>query len=264
MNEHIARTIPHVLSWDRFPRSSRYEPEWVFANNMGPNALWLTEWLAQAMHLERDMRVLDMGCGKAISSIFLAAEYGVEVWANDLWISAGENWQRIREAGLERRVHPIHAEAHALPYAEGFFDAALSMDSYQYYGTDDLYLGYFHKFVKPGGRIGIVVPALHRNFPGGSVPDHLLRPQKSGGVFWAWDCWCFHTAAWWRRLWSRYPFAELECAEALKDGGEVWLRWERALEPWTGPKMFPSDIECLEADAETYMTFVRAVMKRKE
>jgi SAM-dependent methyltransferase len=262
MKTVVSSTGSHALSWDRFSRASRYDPEWVFAGNMGPNVLWLAEWLSQAMHLERGMRVLDMGCGKAVSSIFLVSEFGVEVWANDLWISASENMQRIRDAGLEGAVHPIHAEAHELPYAEGFFDAALSLDSYQYYGTDDLYLGYFHKFMKPGAQLGIVVPGLHRNFPGGTVPDYLLLPQKSGGTFWAWDCWCFHTAAYWRHLWSRYPFSEVQCAEAWEDGGGVWLRWERALAAWTGPKMFPSDVECLQADNERYLTFVRAVMKR--
>ena len=257
----LAPRPDHPLAEPRFPRSSRYDPEWVFENQMGPNVLWLTEWLAEAMALEPGMRVLDMGAGRAISSVFLAAEYGVEVWANDLWITATENWGRIRAAGMEGRVHPIHAEAHALPYAEGFFDSILKLDSYQYYGTDELYLGTFHKLVKPGGRSGIVVPGLHREFHG-KVPEHLTRKQMSGGVFWAWDCLCFHTAEWWRTLWSRYPFVELEDCQAMADGGARWLKWERALEPWSGRKIFPSDLECIEADANRYLTFVRAVARR--
>ena len=53
---------------------------------MGPNVLWLTEALTQVLPLEPGMRVLDLGCGAAISSIFLARELGVQVWAADLWI----------------------------------------------------------------------------------------------------------------------------------------------------------------------------------
>src|SRR3972149_9060877 len=106
--------IAELLANERFPLSAKYDPEWVLNNNMGPNALWLTEWLGEKMDLKPGMRVLDMGCGKAMSSVFLVREYGVQVWANDLWISATENWQRIREAGLEDQVFPIHAEAHAL------------------------------------------------------------------------------------------------------------------------------------------------------
>ena len=257
----LAARPGHALADARFPRSSRYDPAWVFENQMGPNVLWLTEWVAEAMALEPGMRVLDMGAGRAISSIFLAAEYGVEVWANDLWIGATDNWARIRAAGMEGKVHPIHAEAHDLPYAEGFFDAALSMDSYQYYGTDDLYLRRFSALVRSGGRIGIVVPGLHRDFDG-SVPGYLTRKQRSGNVFWDADCWCFHTAAWWRSLWSRYPFVEVELCEAMPDGGALWQQWERALLPWGGRKAFPSDLESVEEDANRYLTFVRAVARR--
>ncbi len=96
-----------------FPRAARYHPDWVIGNGMtgAGNTLWLTEWLAGALELKPGMRVLDLGCGRAISSIFLAREYGVEVWATDLWISATENLLRICDAGLDGRVFPIHADA---------------------------------------------------------------------------------------------------------------------------------------------------------
>ena len=87
-----------------FPRSAAYDEAWVNENRMGPNVLWLAESLAERMTLEPGMRVMDLGCGKACSSVFLAREYGVEVWATDLWIKPTENWERIREAGLELPV----------------------------------------------------------------------------------------------------------------------------------------------------------------
>ncbi len=56
----------------RFPRSSKYHPEWVIASaSGGANALWMTEWLAAPLDLRPGMRVLDLGCGRASSSIFL-------------------------------------------------------------------------------------------------------------------------------------------------------------------------------------------------
>ena len=87
-----------------FPRSASYDPDWVLENMMGPNALWLTESLAGCMSLNPTMRVLDLGCGRGLSSIFLAREYGVQVWAVDLWIDASDNYARICAAGLEDRV----------------------------------------------------------------------------------------------------------------------------------------------------------------
>src|SRR5688572_2275217 len=89
----------------RFPRSSRYHPEWVLASaSGGANSLWLMEWLTAAMDLRPGMRVLDLGCGRAASSIFLHREFGVQVWATDLWFSVSENHQRVRDAGVQDGV----------------------------------------------------------------------------------------------------------------------------------------------------------------
>ena len=133
---------------DKYPLSAKYDLSWVLKNEMGPNVLWLTEWISNKMELKPGMRILDMGCGKALSSIFLAKEFDVKVWANDLWVTATHNWNRICESNVQDKVYPIHAEAHDLPYADGFFDAIISLDAYQYFGTDDLYLNYFLKFLK--------------------------------------------------------------------------------------------------------------------
>ncbi len=255
------KRMKELLKNDRYPRSAKYDPEWVLKGWMGPNVIWLAEWLCEKMELKPGMRVLDMGCGKALSSIFLAKEFGVKVWANDLWISAAENWQRIKDAGLENQVCPIHAEAHDLPYAEGFFDAIVSLDSYQYYGTDDLYLTYFHKFLKPGGQIGIVVPGLVKDF-NGPVPKHLTRLQRSGIPFWVDECWCFHTAAWWRSFWGRYSSIEGVAADVLPDGWKDWLQYEIACEE-AGTLMFHSEAEGLKADAGRYLALIRVVGRKK-
>src|SRR5882672_1575158 len=132
--------VDERLISDRFARASGYHPEWVLASVSGAaNPLWMTEWLAEALNLKPGMRVLDLGCGRATSSIFLCREFGVQVWATDLWFSASENLQRIRDAGVEDGVFPIHADARSLPFANDFFDAIVSIDSYPYYGTDENY-----------------------------------------------------------------------------------------------------------------------------
>src|SRR5438128_5626923 len=120
----------------------------------------MTEWLTEALDLRPGMRVLDLGCGRAMSSVFLRREFGVQVWATDLWFSAEENLMRIKDAGVEDGVFPIHADARSLPFANGFFDAITSIDSFGYYGTDDLYLDYLARFLKPGGQLGIASAGL--------------------------------------------------------------------------------------------------------
>ena len=157
---------------EAFPRSASYDPEWMLDTMMGPNAVWLAEALSQVMDFQPDTRVMDLGCGRATSSIFLAQEFHLQIWATDLWISASENWKRVRAANLGHQVFPIHAEAHELPFANDFFDALVSFDAYHYFGTDDLYLGYCSQFVRPGGFLAIVVPGMLHELTG-ELPPHL-------------------------------------------------------------------------------------------
>ncbi len=122
------------LSLPRYPRSSAYDPQWTVDNQMGPHALWLLEWLAPALGLDTlrpGARVLDLGCGRAMTSVFLAREYDVQVTAADLWIKPDENARRIAEAGVADRVQPVLAEAHDLPFGAETFDAIVSVDAYQ-------------------------------------------------------------------------------------------------------------------------------------
>lgn len=233
---------------ERFPRASKYHPDWVIANAMGSNVLWLTEWLAAAVELKPGMRVLDLGCGRAISSIFLAREFDVQVWAADLWIGASENTQRIHDAELSDRVFPIHTDARALPFAAGFFDVILSVDSFSYYGTDDLYLNYLANFVTPDGQIGISGAGLIREFT--TIPEHLQQ-------MWTEDFWCLHSADWWRQHWQRTRIVEVEVADAMPDGWQCWLDWQQTAHP--DNKL---EIDTIETDKGEYLGYVRMVGRR--
>jgi SAM-dependent methyltransferase len=246
-----------LLTRTEFPRSAKYDPHWMMEHQMGPNAVWLTEWLAGVMVLEPGMRVLDLGCGKAMSSIFLAKEYGVGVWAADLWISPDHNWRRVCEAGVDDLVCPVKAEAHSLPFAQGFFDAIVAIDSYHYFGTDQLYLAYVTGLLRTGGQIGIVTPGLVQAIEG-EVPSHLMRPQANGKRFWEDEFRGFHTAEWWADLWTKSGKLNGVSADLLPGGWRAWADFERACE-LAGKNHFPSDAEALERDGGRYMGFVRAV-----
>lgn len=239
-----------------FPRSAKYEADWVRDNMMGPNPLWLTESLAERMDLRPGMRALDIGCGRSLSSIFLAEEYGVQVWAVDLWIDATENLGRIRSAGVEDRVFPLHAEAHALPFADGFFDAMVSIDAYHYFGTDDLYLeNHMARLVKPGGPMGIVVPGLVEELPSDEPPEHL-RPYWEPAFF------SLHSPGWWKRHWDRSGLVTVELADLLPDGWRLWMESDLL---WSEHLGKPADeADMLALDRGQTLGFTRMVGRRNE
>jgi SAM-dependent methyltransferase len=235
---------------ERFPRASKYHPDWLIAGvSGGANALWLTEWLATVLDLRPGMRVLDLGCGRAAASIFLRREFGVQVWAVDLWFSAAENLQRIRDADVEEDVFPLHADARSLPFAPEFFDAIVCIDSFYYFGTDDLYLNDLARFVKPGGPVGIAGAGLMQEIEG-SLPDHLRE-------WWTQDLWCLHSAAWWRRHWERTGIVEIDVADTMPDGWQCWLDWHRVVAPDNAV-----EIQALEADRGRYLGYLRLVGRR--
>lgn len=124
-----------LLRNERFPRSATYDPAWLANEPCGANPLWLTEWLCEDLKLEPGMRVLDLGCGRAKSSLFLAKEFDVEVFAVDLWFPPEENEQRVADFGQSDRVTCLRGEARNLPFEFEFFDAIVAIDSIQYYGT---------------------------------------------------------------------------------------------------------------------------------
>jgi SAM-dependent methyltransferase len=234
-----------------FPRCSRYHPEWVLASVSGAaNSLWLTEWLTSAMDLKPGMRVLDLGCGRAASSIFLRREFGVQVWATDLWFDASEKIQRIRDADVEDGVFPIHADARSLPFGSEFFDAIVSIDSFYYYGTDDLYLNYLARFVRPGGQIGIAGAGLVKEIDG-PLPGHLRQ-------WWTQDLWGLHSPAWWRHHWERTGIMKIDVADAMPDGWQRWLDWHRVIAPHN-----ELEINALQADGGDYLGYVRLVGRRR-
>jgi SAM-dependent methyltransferase len=241
-----------------YPRASAYDATWVHRNLMGPNVLWLTEALTQVLAFAPGMRVLDLGCGTAISSIFLAREFGVAVWAADLWIEPTRNRDRIDEAGVGDRVFPIEVEAHTLPFAHAFFDALISVDSYHYYGTDMRYLSYAAQFVRPGGVIGIVVPgnALDPD----DMPDDVVDRAPFGA-----DYCTFRSASWWARHWRRTSGVDVTDAEMLPDGRELWLRHARACEAWDGvPVAHGVDGQLLGSEHGAQLGFARVTARRTD
>lgn len=243
------------LAHPRFPRASTYDPHWMLASCMGPNVLWLTEWLCEDLALEPGMRVLDLGCGRAASSIFLAREFGVSVVAADLWITPTENFVRVRDAGCLDQVTPLRAEAHALPFAERYFDAIVSLDAYHYFGCDDAYIAEIVTFLRPHGALGIVVPGVRDEKDRTVVDKHFGSDAPS-----------FRSPSWWRSHWERTHLVDVETADWLEDGWRDWLRWdELTLAHGTAP--LPDEaarsIAVLREDAGRTLGFSRVIARRR-
>ena len=198
-----------------FPLASKYDPKWIRDNAIGENTLCQVESLARRLPLRAGMRVLDLGCGKATSSIFLAREFGTETWAVDGATSPTENRKRAIEMECEASVFPLRVEAHSLPFAKEFFDAVIAIDSFHYFGTDERYLGYLVPFIKPGGFIGVVDIAFTRELRSIEDAPEYLRPQYP--KHWSY----VHSVAWWKLHWEKTGLVDVQYGELLPESDNL-------------------------------------------
>ena len=250
----------NILKHELFPLSNKYDPVWIMKNQMGPHPLWLTEFLVQAFDLKPGMRVLDLACGKGMTSVFLAKEFGVQVCAVDFdqwegWTSLESRWDNAKEHGVQDLVIPIKADAQDLPFAPGFFDTIVCINSYMYFGQDETYLENILKFLRPGGQIGFILTSYVKEITDG-IPDYIH--EFLGDELWTWK-----TLLWWKNLWKKSNLVSIDTADPLPDGCALWLRWEKVLFAFDPSMEDESDI--FEEDLENgeYMGFIRLVATKK-
>lgn len=207
---------------------SLFSREYLNDNMMGPNALTLAREVCGALNLKPGMRVLDLGCGTGLTSMFLAREYGVDVVAMDLWISAADNLRRFTEMGLNRQILPLHLDVNelptALPFAHDLFDAMISIDAWHYFGASATFFdSHIAPFIKPGGRVAVVVPGLKTPFMDGVPPE--LAP------YWQ-PVMNFFTTDWWRQLWQQCAHLQLEMCAESECCEEAWRDWLASSHPY--------------------------------
>lgn len=136
---------------------------------MGPNSVRILAELfdRHPLQLTLDDMVLDLGCGKGLTSLIIAKETGAKVFANDLWISAEENRKRFAEWGVENQITAVCEDANNLHFEKKQFRALVSIDSYHYFaGTKGFFQEKIVPFMKENGEILIGIPGLKDPYTG--------------------------------------------------------------------------------------------------
>lgn len=233
---------------DRYPLSSRYDPRWVIALEMGPHPLWQLEDILPALALKRGSRVLDLGCGRGATSVFLARECEARVTACDVWVGVEELEGVFRAAGVEGSVTAVNADVRRLPFADDEFDAIVSIDAFEYFGTDVHLLPALLRVLRPGGTIGMTTPGLDPDPYEAGVPDAVWS-------LWGHEVAAWHTPEWWRRHWELSGLLEGIESAWLLDGRENWIRWAQAVQSVKGESE-AAVLELLEGEAGAQIGFV--------
>lgn len=223
---------------------------------MGPNSFRLLEELIRRSPEDANYkRTLDLGCGYALTSLFIANETEAQsVYAFDLWIPASENYARIKANQLEAKVIPIQGDALSMPFAQEYFDSIVSVDTYHYFGCKKGVFGEkILPFVKKDGYVMIAIPGL-KEYPEGEMKE-LFTTWAEGD-----DADLFQTADWWETL-LKEECGEL-CDVTVKEAECFDVAWQEWFE--SGHEFGIRDKEFLDKGLDQILNFVLIYVKRRK
>jgi SAM-dependent methyltransferase len=187
----------------------------IYEGKMGPGGLYLAAEMLRGLAAAREMRVLDLGCGRGATSVFIAERLEAQVICADLWISAAERLALIEAHDAQSRVTPLDIDVRRpLPFADNYFDVIFCMDAFHYFGARRSVVARLARCLKPSGRLVVGNPCFDRE---------VVRPvpQVYAGP-WAEEFSKYHSPPWWaRRLRDFGLFSSVEAREAL-DGRALW------------------------------------------
>ena len=141
-----------------------------------------------------------------------------------------------------------------MPFARGYFDAIVSVDSYHYFGCKEgVFADKILPFIRPGGTVMIAVPGL-REEPVGSLRT-LFETWAEGD-----DSLCFKTVDWWKNM------LEKECANQCDIEVKEAECYDRAWEDWfnSGHEFGTRDKEFLSKGLDQILNFVLMYVHRKQ
>ena len=225
---------------------------YLLNNMMGPNAMRISEEMASYLDINEQMRILDLSCGRGLSTLFLIRKYGVKVFAADLYVDPTENYKRFMELGLEDNAIPICLDAtKGLPFACEYFDILFSVNSYQYYGRTKEVLPSLIPFVKKCGYIAVAVPGWKDHVTNGT-PDEMMQFAPNG------EDARIHTLKWWEELWGNTVGIELVVSREMSCCTQAWEEWQASPNP---NPCTSSDKRILEVEKGQYFSIIQLIAK---
>ncbi len=139
-------------------------------------------FVADALEMRPDERVLDAGCGVGGTSLWLAQNRGV--LATGVTLEAGQvalGRRFARERGVADRVSLEVADYAATPFAPSAFDAAFNLESLCHCVTLGEYFAHLQRILRPGGRYGCL------EFFAGEGRPELVREVMDGWAMPGWQ-----------------------------------------------------------------------------
>ncbi len=226
--EQILSTF-HPPDLASYPELEGYSRNDMYRDFFGGGGLYLVVRMLRALDLQPGQKVLDLGCGKGESTVFMAKHCGVQVKALDLETTAEFLAQKFAARGVSGSASALQMDAtKPLPYAQNEFDAIFCMNSFNFYGAEPGLMANLLKHLKPGGRLCIGSEVLSAEF----TPEQLANPPfvyafklpppyDQADVFTD-DFIKQHTSGWWRDFFQASGLLDVETCYELDDAEAIY------------------------------------------
>ena len=120
--------------------------------------------------------ILDIGAGYGGAARYLARRFGCRVTCLNLSETQNRrNVELTRSAGLEERVHVVHGNFEALPFADNTFDVVWSQDAILHSGDRARVLGEVARVLRRSGEFLFTDPMQAEDCPSGVLQAVLSR-----------------------------------------------------------------------------------------
>ena len=127
----------------------------------------------------------------------------------------------ITDAGVAGQVEVLQVDAQHLSFGEAVFDAILSIDAFEYFGTDVNLLPTLLRVLRPGGAIGMSTPALRTD-------PYVQAPPAAVTDLVGWEAAAWHAPQWWQRHWELTGLVDDVTARMQPGSRDDWIAWARA------------------------------------
>ena len=203
-----------------YPELHGYSWEEIYGHgdNMAPGGLYLAAKMTRSSGPKPEELVLDVGCGKGDSSLFLAQHRGARVVCFDLWTPSSFLSRKAADRGYRSQVLPLDLDAtKRLPFPDDYFDAVFCMQALHSFGADVAALRNLLKHLKPGGRLLVGGTCFDQEADEKGLPEIYSRTDG-----WDAEYASYHSPSWWRKQFLATGMVEVvECSQ-LEDGLIMW------------------------------------------
>ncbi|MDR0437691.1 MAG: class I SAM-dependent methyltransferase [Bacteroidales bacterium] len=219
----------------------------------GPNGIRQAEELASHFTITKDMKILDLGCGMGLSSLYLVQAYDADVFATDLFADPTENYERFRSLGVADKIVPMILDAtQPLPFAKHYFDVIFSVGAYNMFGDNEEMLPKLISYVKKGGYIAVAFPGLKYEF-GDNVPSEMQPFWEAPDV-----ARCVRGIEWWKNLFSKAEGIEIITIGEMACHDIAWEEYLASIDPSGEGKW---DLDMMAAEDGKYFNTIQLIAK---